>query len=391
MNAMVTVYRKELREMFRDKRVRSAAFFGPFVLIVMLMTLLGGVVSKIGKPENQKVHVVRTTNPIAEGLKKAKLNVIEIDSVAEGEKLVREGKARVVLEFPSATVGSSQSVVNAYFDPKQQLAQITLGVIGGAIDQANKKVLQTVLETKGIPTWTAESVKLQRKEVQVGEGKGAGDFIVGMLPYLIVIWAFYGGFGIVSDLVAGEKEKNTLETLLITPVRRTQIVLGKFLALATVSLLSSLSSVFGILFVGLARLPGTTELFKGGSGVTPVSFLIILAVLLPAVALFASILLAISSNAKNPREAQTQLTLVSFVVIMPAIFSQFIGLTDAASAMWVNFVPVLNTANNIRLALLGKPEPMAILITVVLSTVLAAIALRVAVWLFNREQVLTRV
>jgi sodium transport system permease protein len=196
---------------------------------------------------------------------------------------------------------------------------------------------------------------------------------------------------IASDLVAGEKEKNTLETLLISPARRTLIVLGKFLALATICLLSAMSSLIGLALVAKLHLPGTEEIMKNGLGVSPMAFLITLIVLLPLVSLFASILIAISSCARNPREAQTYLSLCSFVVIMPAMFSQFLGLTDASKELWINAIPILNTANSIRTALLGKADAVAVAITVAVSLALALVALRITVHLFNREEVLVRV
>lgn len=390
MKPWLQVFRKELREMLRDKRVRSSAFFGPMFLIVMLVVLLGNVMSNIGKPENQRITVVATNSVYVKAFEKAKMNVEYVMSFAEGRQQVAEGKARVVLEFASELNSAGQLVVKAAYDPKNQLAQVTVAAVEKVIQEQNRQTLGALLVSKGIPTSSMESVKLVRDEVKVG-GKGASEFIVGMLPYLIVIWAFYGGFGVVSDLVAGEKEKLTLETLLISPVPRTQIVFGKFLSLASICLMSSLSSLLGIVLVSVLHLPGTDMMFKDGLGVTPLAGLLTVAVLVPTVAFFASILIAVSTYARNPREAQTHLTLISFVVIMPAIFSQFIGLTDAANAMWVNFVPVLNTANTIRMALLGKPNFEAAGITIALSAVLAAIALRWAIWLFNREQVLTRV
>ena len=90
------------------------------------------------------------------------------------------------------------------------------------------------------------------------------------------------------------------------------------------------------------------------------------------------------------REAQTYLTLVGFLVIMPAIFSQFIGFTDSQNALWVRLTPVLNSAVALKEALVGELELVPFLMTVGISLALAAIALRVCFWLFSREQILTR-
>lgn len=391
MSPILKVFRKEVREMFRDKRVRYAALVGPMLMIVLIMMLFGTIFGSIGKASSQRVHVVKTSAPEATLLRQKGIQVIEVDNLEQGRKLVEKGQARIVLEFHPAATSEGQTVVDAYLDPKNQTGQIAYASVQGLYGEVNKQVLTAVLKAKGIPETVQAKVKLERKEVVVGAKGGASEFIVGMLPYLIVIWAFYGAMSIASDLVAGEKEKNTLETLLITPVRRTEIVLGKFFALGLVSLLSSMSSVVGMAGVALLRLPGSEMLIKDGNGVSFLSTVIIVVVMLPLVALFSALLIAVSSYARNAREAQTYLAQVSVIVLMPSIFSQFIGFLDAGNAFWVNFVPILNTANNIRLALLGKPDFAGIGATVAVSIVLAGIALWVTVRLFNREEVLVRV
>ena len=132
-------------------------------------------------------------------------------------------------------------------------------------------------------------------------------------------------------------------------------------------------------------------MFEQGVGVTPAAAGVIVLVITPSVALFSSVMIAVSAYARNVRESQSYLTLISFIVLMPAIASQFIGYTDAGSSRWVNFVPVLNAANTIRQAMFGKFDFTAIGTTVAVSTVLALIAMRVVVFMFNREEVLTRV
>lgn len=391
MNPITWVYKKELREMLRDKRTRGAALFGPIFLMIFFICGFGSVIGGLTKKENLKIHYVKSANPLISQLQKEKMTFVEVPSVSAGEKLVKDGKAAVVLDFKAIPTKPGESqIIDAYFDPKSQKAQIVLGGLEKSFGEANKLALGAILKQNNLPESAAEAVKIQRKEVKIGEA-GAGEFIVGMLPYLIVIWAFYGGFSLASDLVAGEKEKATLETLLISPVPRVKIVFGKFLALCTVCLFSSLASVFGLVLVSVLKLPGSDFMLKDGIGITPTSGLITLVALLPTVAMFASLLLAFSTYAKNNREAQSYISLASFVVVIPAAFSQLIGLTDAASQGWVNFVPVLNTANNIRNALLGKPDWAGTGITVLVSGAIAAVLVMAVIRLFGREEVLTRV
>jgi sodium transport system permease protein len=156
-------------------------------------------------------------------------------------------------------------------------------------------------------------------------------------------------------------------------------------------LVSALSSLLGLALISILKLPGSSFMLQGGLGISPTAAVITIVVLLPTVAMFASLLLSFSTYAKNSREAQSYISLASFVVVIPAAFSQLIGLTDAASQGWVNFVPVLNTANNIRNALMGKPDWAGVAVTVLVSSIIALALLSLVVRLFNREEVLTRV
>jgi sodium transport system permease protein len=234
-----------------------------------------------------------------------------------------------------------------------------------------------------------EAFGIERRSADTGQAFG-GSMLVGFLPYLIILWAFYGGFSIVSDLVAGEKEKGTLETLLVSPISRTDIAVGKFLALATVSLAATVSALMGVVLMGLFDNKATSVMFDGGLSLSLESILAIVLALIPLIVLFAAGLLSLSTFAKNQREVQSYLSLVSFLVLVPAMMSQFIGYTDAATSTWIAFTPILNTATVLRQALLEKVDYGTLAITTGVSVVLAVLALWVVVRLFQRESVLFR-
>ena len=391
MNPILWVFKKEVKEMLRDKRTRGVALFGPVFMMVFFVCGFGTILGDVTKPKGQIVHFIGGPDPLLAALTYQGIQLREVKTVEEAEALIRKDRARLVLHIGKApSAPGLPQTIEAYFDPKQQKAQIALSIVRREIEKQSASRLKSYLAGEGLPVEASEPIQIKEVEVKVGEG-GAGEFIVGMLPYLIVIWAFYGGFALATDLVAGEKEKATLETLLISPVKRTQIVLGKFYALCALCLVSALASVFGLVLVSVLKLPGSDFMLQGGLGISPVAALVTLLVLLPTVAMFASLLLTFSTYAKNTREAQSYISLASFVVVVPAAFSQLIGLTDAANQGWVNFVPVLNTANNIRNALLGKPDWTGTAVTVVVSGAIAAVLIVVVVKLFNREEVLTRV
>jgi sodium transport system permease protein len=389
------IFFKEAREMLRDKRVVNAAFVAPVFMIILFVLVFGLIETKVKRKPDLRLAFVRDAgNPLIEALEKSgEVKVTLVDSVQEGLGLMDEGKVRAVVEFGpdfAAALGRGDAKVTAHYESTEPLSSIAMAAVRGIVEQMNKESARTVMSQNGIDRKLAEPIAFEQKDVQKQEGLGA-SMIVSLVPYLIVLWAFYGGFSTVTDLVAGEKERGTMETLLVSPVTRNQVALGKFLALSVICLVSSLTTLVGVLAVGLLKLDLTKALFPSGLDVSFLAVVEMFGVLIPLVVLFASMLIAVSAYAKNAREAQTYLTLVSFVVLMPAIFSQFIGFTGAKDEAWVRLTPVLNSAVALKEALLDELALDDFLMTVGVSLVLGLLMLKVAFWLFRREQILTRV
>jgi sodium transport system permease protein len=389
MKQILIVAKKELREMLRDKRVRTGAVIMPACVVLFTMVLFGVVISAVTNTKATRIDVVKTTNPLVAPLKKA-FDLREVATIAEGQTLVKAGKSKLLLDFRGKNE-FGQEVVVAQYDPKEQTGEIAFRTLQAVFSKVNEEALKVYLTSKSLPAESAQQVILKDQPIKVGEEKSANELVVSMLPYLIVLFTFTGGMAIAGDLVAGEKEKLTLETLLISPLKREHIVLGKMLSIAAICLLSSLSGLTGFVLASIIKIKGTEKIFADGLGITPAGFGLILLLLIPLVAFFASTLIAVSAYAKNSREAQTFLGVLNLVVVLPAVFTQIIGFTDFGRSQAVNLVPILNTANNIRAILMGKQEAGAMLITIAISFVIAAIGIWVAVRLFNREEVLTRV
>jgi sodium transport system permease protein len=394
VNQALIVFKKEVREMLRDKRVRSAMFFGPVFSIVLMMFLFGVIFSSVKKASKTTIHVVKSEDPATiafiANLKKSELQIKEVESTKAAEEGIKKGDIRLALDFGDGMSKNPPFKINAMFDPGEQKAQIALAVIEKVVQASSEEVAKQIVIAKGIDPVMLKSLQVVRKEVKVGETK-SNEFLVQLLPYLIVIWCFYGAFSSASDIVSGEKERQTLETLLISPAKRNQIAIGKLGALAFCSICATVASLASILLMYLLPIPLLKPLFEDGLGLTFTGFLVILATMLPTVALFASMLLAVSAFARNTREAQTYLAQASIIVMLPAVFSQVIGLTDFAQSKLVYAIPILNSANVIRNALQGKYDTVGIALTMIIGLTLAAAAMSYAIRLFHRESILNRI
>ncbi len=394
MNVVWLVFRKEVRETFRDKRVVNGAFVAPVFIILMFVLVFGTVQRSVTQPPKPSVALVGQ----AKGEVESRLlggvagKVTRVANREEGQRLLKEGKVRLVVDFSddfTASVGRGGAVLTLVFDPASTPSQIALGTFRTAVETVNSATVRGVLEQTGLPASAAEPIRLVTLQGEKPEGLGGSSF-AGMLPYLIVLWAFYGGFSQVADLVAGEKERGTMETLLVSPALRWHLALGKTLALALTCLLSAASSLVALVVLGSLRVGVTRDLFPGGLSVSLAGGVSILVVLLSLVAMFAGLLMAVSARAKSMREAQTQLTLVSFVVLMPAIFSQFIGFTGMEQALWVRWTPVLNAAVAMREGLLDRVVWWGVGTTVLTGLVLGGVFLWAAFRQFEKESILAR-
>lgn len=394
MKWAMIVLKKELREMLRDKRVRSAMFFGPIFSIVLMMVMFGVIFSSVKKATKTTVHVVKTSDAgssqFIKALETGGIQIKELASIEEAEKKIKAGEVRLALDFGEGMSKEPPFKINAFFDPAEQKAQIALSVIEKAAAVTGDEVVKKLLTSKGLDEKMAKPMIVERKEVNVGETKSS-EFLVQLLPYLIVIWCFYGAFSSASDIVSGEKERQTLETLLITPAPRNEIALGKLGALAVCSLIATTSALAAIFVVYALNLEFLKPLFENGLGLTFTGLLVIMVAMIPTIAFFASLLLAVSCYSRNTREAQTYLAQASIFVLLPAVFSQIIGLTDFAQSRWVYAIPILNSTNVIRNALLGKYDLVGISMTVAIGVLLAAIAMIFCIRLFRRESILNRI
>ena len=399
MNWTLIVFKKEWREMLRDKRVKRAMIFGPVMSVAIMMMLFGVIFSSVSKATKSSVYVIK--GPRDEAVKNllsildaAGMKTIDIDSVEAAKKGIAKGDIRLALDFGKGMDESLATpkpyVLNAYLDPQEQKAQIALAAVEKVTELKGEELLKTKLAEKGIDQAFAKPISVKRNEVKVGESSSS-QFLVQLLPYFIVIWAFFGALSSASDIVSGEKERQTLETLLISPAPRNQIAIGKLLALIAASLTATTMAVLSIFMMYYLKLDFLKQMFENGLGLTFSGLIVIIITLLPTCALFGSILLAITSYAKNTREAQTYLSQASMFVTMPAAFSQIIGFTDFAQSKVVYAIPILNTANVIRNALMGRYDAVGIAITMSIGAVLASIAVWYSVKLFNKETILSRI
>lgn len=380
------IFKKELFEMLRDRRVVVGSFLMPALVIFMMFQLIGMIEGSVKKQRSAPITLVdRGENPLAsQALKQNEIETVK--TAEEGKKRIKDGKAKLVLDIQSQPNG--QTVVEAFYDSAEPLSEVMLAAVSKEFAKQSKDLAVTKLASKGVKPEELEPLKVVPQDV-ADKTAQSGAGLASLIPYLIILWAFYGGFATVSDMVAGEKERGTMETLLISPARRSDIVLGKFLALAAVCFASAVCGLLGV--IGSSMMMRGSAVVGDGIQLTGPALASSLIALFPLVMMFAALLILVSTWAKNMRECQTYLTVASFIVLLPAILSNMIGFTDLGRTVWIKFVPILSASVSVRQAILGRPDWTATLGSAVVCGILAIVLFFISRQMFEREEILARV
>jgi sodium transport system permease protein len=233
-----------------------------------------------------------------------------------------------------------------------------------------------------------EPVKVER--VNTAESReNVGELIGGWIAYLLVPLCLAGASYPAIDIGAGEKERGTLETLLICPISRSAIVMGKFLTVLTTGLVAALITVvsFGSWGYVIGSMMGVDIVEKAMSTLGLIDLTLILALLIPLTAIFAALLLSLSIYARSYKEAQNYIGPLTMVIFMPLVVSILPGI----ELNWkLAMVPVLNVALGIKELVKGTID-YSLLAVVLLSTlVLAGAMIAFCVSWFQKEKVLFR-
>jgi sodium transport system permease protein len=192
-----------------------------------------------------------------------------------------------------------------------------------------------------------------------------------------------------TDIGAGEKERGTLETLLITPIPRQDLVMGKFFTIAFAGVTSAMVTigsmfVWGVLLAQGMAIKLITE-FMGA--ISPIDFVLMFLMLVPVVAIFASLLLSLSIYARSFKEAQGYMTPLVFLTIIPIIIALLPGIELKGVYAWI---PLTNVALAMKELIKGTMDYMALIPIFVSTSVIAGLLIAFCVYWFKREKVLFR-
>jgi len=387
------VYAKETLDAFRDRR--------SLLVMVVLPALIMPVVT-LGIPylEQRQQHEIRTTTPEVAVVGEAPhlvhlaytTKLIKPVHTADPSKALRERRVLAVLDLPknfeTLVARDEQPHAGVLYDQSNPDSVAARGRVVELISRYSQAVVAQRLIARHINPKDLLPVVLDQRDVAT-QRQLSGELLASLLPFFIAMWAVVGGMSLAVDEAAGEKERGTLESLLVAPPSRESIVLGKFLSVITASVGAVLVVVVAMMVSLRWGYPYVMHTSQKLDVSLPLGTAIVMfAVAMLFAALMSGVQLALSIYAKSPREAQQFITPLYFITVLPALAVQYI--TEWQTSSWAYLAPVLNTFFAFRELLLGTVNWGHLLLASVSSAFYAALAVEGAIYLMSRESVIFR-
>lgn len=396
--------KKELRRVFTDKRLVFSTFILPAISIYLLYSFMGNMMGDMFDDRNEHVSVVRVYD--APESFKTFYAANEADygmdlqygtSDIEEQKLsLKDGSVDLVISFAPGfdskvtnyEMTSTQAEVHTFYNPSEDYSSVARSRFVNSLLRSYEAEL--LVERFGDVSYaTAFAVDQTNENNQImDEAKATGVGLSMILPMLIAVLLFAGAMGIGLDTIAGEKERGTMATLLMTPVSRNTIALGKVVGLAIVAIISAAVSFVAI----IASLPNSGMMLAGDDGIniaslafTPLMYVQLLVVMMTLVGIYVGLICITSVRAKSVKEAGTYVSPIYMLVMFAAFATMF----QAGEPPLYQFaIPVLGNVLAIKRLFTFDLLMSEFLLTSSVSIVLTAILIYMITRSFNNEKVM---
>ena len=402
MKNIKTIFFKELRRFFTEPRMLAALFL-PGIIIYIFYSLMGTFMEasfapSSGKPENYTYQIVATNNysstdevaplifdvfdaylPINESGNKSEYHYINLDQVSEYKEALSNHEYDLLIVFNDnfedslkGEISSTKTNISLYYDGSDSISTYLYTVFTSLVDTTYTNF--TVNIENGI--YVDGNVSPENYTF-----KNIMSFVV---PLVTISLLFSTVISICPEAIAGEKERGTLASLLMTPMKRTELVIGKISALSIVSLSSGLVSFLGLVI----SLP---NLYGGGTTLSslfsPASFIMLLLLILTTLCVFVTLGLVISAFSKSIKEAGSYLTPIMTILMVASIIPFSIDMSGIGYA----FIPLLNIVSSMNLLIRETNLDLLlpyISITAVMYIVLSGVLVFITAKLFNSEKIM---
>lgn len=396
----LVIFRKEILEMLRDKRTLFTTIILPVVLYPLLFIGFSSIMSRQTEVLEKReatvalIDSLSVRTPDSDAVYRLILESLQntphlkvVESPPQLARLYGEKSILAVVSFSDSisTGGMPTYNLGVRFDAASDEGQVIYGKLEKSLMQISEQIVARRLKELGEEPQYIKPLVIHQFDTSTS-AKKMGSVLGVMLPYLMIVMLVTGASVVAADLVAGEKERRTLETLLVSSATRGEIVLGKYLTVFSMAMINVLINLISISFSVRFFL---TQMGMESQGLhLPLgSFLILLLAMVPLATLFSALMLSISTFSRNMKEARTYEQPIMIASMLMGMVS-FIPSIEISNLLAM--VPVINISLLFKAVLIGEWQLSHLLITVGTTLILDIFAIWITVRLFHSEAVLFR-
>lgn len=387
-SSILTIMKKELARFFGDKRMVVSILL-PGILIYVMYSFMGSAMgSMIGVDEDYVPTIQAVSLPgSVEALTQAAglpVEGVEPGGVESAKSAVTDQELDLLLVFPenfdesvaayTTASGAAAPNVEIYYNSASATSQSAYMSVTALLDSYESQLANKFDVNAG-----GDGYDLATQE------DAAGSYFAMLLPLLMMIFLYSGCSAVAPESIAGEKERGTIATMLITPIRRSDIAVGKILALAVVALLSGASSTVGTI-LALPQLMGEASEDISADIYGIQDYLLLAAVILSTVLLLVTLISILSAFAKTIKEAQTYAMPLMILVMVLGITGMFGG--GASQELTAYLIPLYNSVQCMVGIFSFSTLPAGVAATVAVNGVCTILGVVALARMFNSEKVI---
>ena len=385
LHQMTVVMRKELKDSLRDRRALFSIAFSIVIGPVLVGFMMNRIADRQRESENVEIPVVGQQHaPAFVDWLRQQAGVRVVAGPHRPEQAVRERLHHVVVvitdDYAEKFRSSRPATVRIVADTSHNAARPTLERVRRLLAGYSSEVSALRLISRGVSPAGVMPLRLEEIEISTAQQRAAQ--VLSFVPMFIILAAFVGGMSIATDSTAGERERGSLEALLVNPAPRMAIVAGKCIAAAIIAMTAVVLTT--TLAANIPRFLPLQDMgirFRIGRD----EFLGVLAAMLPMCLFSAGLQAAVSTLARSFKEAQSYMGVLVLLPMLPGMIS---AVSTIGQEPWMYLVPILGQHVLVMGVLGGRPEEWWAFVTAGLIAVLsAALLIRTMTTLFKLERI----
>ena len=393
MNNFLTVLKKELLDIFRDRKAILFTILLPIILYPVMFKFISSVVTDMENDVQKEINIV-IEGDLDSDIALLLLNEpnIKTPSVNNNKDALKNGDIQAIIvipeNFPENSSNNSLSTIQILYDEESNKSLMASQLLSSIFENYKYSLVESKLIANGLDASVLNPFQIEVKSginTDSSENNGFGTIMLSMLPSLLVIFMVSSTLAMAADLGAGEKERCTFEPLLSTPAIRSSILWGKIVALCSISFLTLIVNMIAMVFSmnSFMNYGGSLEI-----SLTPTAILGIIGISLFLLVTLSALQMAISLYARSSKEAGTYL---SGVMIPTMLLSYLPMMMDAKSIKLIFFnIPVANAVCLMKEFMVGIFNVQHILIVVIWHILYVVSSILFAKYMFSKEEVIFR-